>query len=325
MKLTTAALPQLISNLKTEKVRAILFYGPDKGLISHTADSLAKGLLKEIGAVTYKDAQEQGFDILLNNASLFGQSQVIKITEAPNAIDADLKKLLLSGTHHIAIMIADELSPSSGIRKFFETEESLVSIGCYLDDESSVRKLAVEKLSESRKTIEPSAMKYLCSNLSGDRYLILNEIDKLLLFTHDKEQITLDQVIGALSGAVTSSPDILCIAFAKGDGKTYFAESAKLLSENISPIWMIRAMIRYFLNLYIVANLKESGASIEASMQSLKPPIFFKYVQDFKIASAKHNKASIVRILDLLNKAEIEIKLSGSGKEICERLFFDSL
>jgi DNA polymerase-3 subunit delta len=322
MKLTTAATNQLLCSLRDKKLRAVLFYGPDKGLISHIASDMAKGLGKEMRTLTYKNAQELGLDIILNNASLFGQSEIIKITEIPTSIDADFKKLLQSDTHHIALLIADELSPTSGVRKFFETEETLASMGCYPDDENGVRKLVSDKLKAHEKTIDPVALKYLCSNLSGDRYLVLNEIEKLVLFSHDKQQVGLDDVMSSLSGAVTASPDILCISLAKGDGRTYFAESAKLLAENISPVWMIRAMIRYFLNLYIVATLKESGSSLDSAMQALRPPIFFKYVQDFKIASAKHSKADIIRILGLLSQAEIEGKSGGSANDICERLFF---
>ncbi len=322
MKLTTAVIPQLLNNLKSAKTKAVLFYGPDKGLINHSILEIAKGLDLKIRNISYVEASNMGFDILLNNASLFGKNEVIKITEVPTSIDASFKKLLLSSLYHIPVLIADELAPSTSMRKFFETEDSLASIGCYQDDANAIGRLISDRFREEGKTIEPAAMRYLSGNLGGDRYLVLNEIDKLMLFAHDKIQVTLEDAILSMSGASVSSPDVLCAAFAKGDGKIYFSETAKLLAENVSPVWIIRALIRYFLNLYIVANLKEDGASLEVAMQSLKPPIFFKYVQDFKVASAKHNKASILKVLGLLNQAEIESKSSGSGGDICDGLFF---
>lgn len=325
MKLYATALPQLITNIKASKVSAALFYGPDKGLISHCLKTLSKELGLEARSIPYKEAQSQGLDILLNNATLFGGRELIAITDMPTSLDAGFKKLILGGTHHIPLLVADELAPSSGLRKLFELEETLASVSCYPDDENNIRRLITNAVTKEGKTIEPEAMRYLTYHLSGDRYLIINELEKLLLYAHDQQMISLDDVRQCISVGITSSPDVLCTSFANGRARSYFAESAKLLGENVSIVWIIRALIRYYINLYIVANLRGGGSSLEEAMRSLKPPIFFKYVDDFKAASAKHNKAKVLGVIGLLQKAEVESKSPGASAEgICERLFFQS-
>lgn len=325
MKLYATALPQLIANIKTSKVNAALFYGPDKGLISHCLKSISKELGFDARSIGYKEAQNMGLDVLLNNATLFGGKELITITDMPASIDAGFKKLILGGTHHIPLLVADELTPSSSLRKLFESEDTLAAMSCYPDDENNIRRLITAAITKEGKTIETEAMRYLAYHLSGDRYLIMSEVEKLLLFTHDQKMISLDDVRLCISAGTASSPDILCTSFANGKARGYFAESAKLLGENTSVVWIIRALIRYYINLYIVANLKESGSSLEEAMRVLKPPIFFKYVDDFKSASAKHSKAKILGVLGLLQKAEVESKSPGaSAAGICERLFFDT-
>lgn len=325
MKLYATALPQLITNIKTSKVSAALFYGPDKGLISHCLKSLSKELGFDARSISYKEAQSLGLDVLLNNATLFGGKELITITDMPTSIDAGFKKLILGGTHHIPLLVADELTPSSSLRKLFESEDILAAMSCYPDDENNIRRLITAAVAKEGRTIEPEAMRYLTYHLSGDRYLIMSELEKLLLFTHDQKMISLDDVRLCISLGIASSPDILCTSFATGKARSYFAESTKLLGENVSVVWIIRALIRYYINLYIVANFRESGSSLEEAMRALKPPIFFKYVDDFKAASAKSDKRKILEVIGLLQKAEIESKSpSASAEGICERLFFES-
>lgn len=325
MKFTSLALPQLLSNLKQGKIKSVLIYGPDKGLISNACNEISITLIKNIETLSYQNAAMQGFDITLNNINLFSSANLVKITNSPTSIDSNLKNLLLSGTHHIPIFIADELAPTSSLRKFFESEDSCAALACYHDDENTIRKIAGARIIAAGKTISSDALGFLSHHLIGDRYIIENELEKLLAFTYDKKNITLTDVEQSISTSIVASPDALCIAFAKGDAKRYFTESAKLLAENISIIWIIRALIRYYTNLYIVSVSKENGLSLESAISSLKPPIFFKYLADFKLIETKTSKAKIITILSMLNTAEKESKSSTTSAEnICDNLFFEA-
>lgn len=325
MKFTSSSLPQLLSSLRQGKIKGVMIYGPDKGMVSFASNAIAKSLERNMQLLTYQDSVAQGLDITLNNVSLFGDRNIIKITNLPTAIDINLKNILLSGTHHMPILIADELSPSSSLRKFFEGEDSLAALACYNEDESNISKIAASKISASGRLIASDALAYLANNLIGDRYIIENELEKLLLFTHDKAKITFDDVEKVISASIVTSPDMLCISFAKGDAKRYFTESSRLLAENISIVWIIRALIRYYINLYIVSSMKEAGAQLDTAISSLKPPIFFKYLADFKMILAKTNKAQIIRILSMLNAAEVESKSSSySAENICDNIFFNA-
>ncbi len=325
MKFTSLALPQLLSALKQGKIKGLVIYGPDKGMISFSCNAIAKSLEKNIETLTYQELLTGGLDITLNNASLFGDSNIIKITNMPTSIDVNLKNILLAGPRHIPILIADELSPASSLRKFFETEEQFAALACYNEDENNIRKIVASKVVAGGRSISSDAIAYIAHHLIGDRYIIENELEKLLLFTYDKTNITLNDVEKVISASIVASPDMLCISFAKGDAKRYFTESARLLAENISIVWIIRALIRYYINLYIVSSMIEGGTSVETAISSLKPPIFFKYLQDFKAILSKTSKQKIIYILSELNKAEKESKSSSySAENICDNLFFRS-
>ncbi len=313
----------LLSRCKSGQSSAILLYGPDKGLISYTCTEISKLSGKEIKSISYKDAENKGLDIILNNASLFNKGEIIKITDVPQTIDNSFKALLLGKIHNFPILIADELSPSSSLRKFFEAEESLASFGCYAADEKATALLIRQTIAESSKKITSDAVAYLAMHLAGDRFLIMSELGKLLLYTHDKDNIELSDVSEIISRSLMTSPDKLCISFAKGNAGQYFIELEKLLAENISPVWIIRALIRYYINLYIAVSLKDRGESLESAIQSIKPPIFFKYVQDFRQIVSISETKGIINVLKNLEMAEIECKSSGaSADKICHLLFF---
>lgn len=323
MKFTSVNIAPFLSLVKASKIKAIMLYGHDKGVIDYIFSAIVKTIGKTSYSYNYNDLLSSGADIILNNISLFGGSDIIKITEVPSVINTDLKDILLAGPHHIAILIADELSPSSSLRKLFESEESLASIACYSDDVKNVRIISNSKITAAGKAIDSDALSYLSYHLNGDRNIIESELDKLLLYITDAKSITLDDVERSLSRNIISSPDFLCISFAKGDAKRFFLESSNLLSENISIVWIIRAIARYYINLYSVATQKAGGMSLESAVATLRPPIFFKYLQDFKDISNNIPTNKIIKILSLLHEAEHRSKSATLSEEsICENLFF---
>jgi DNA polymerase-3 subunit delta len=323
MKYTSSALKTLLSKVKMGQHRAVLLYGPDKGMISYICSEIIKGSGKTASTISYKDAQNKGLDIVLNNASLFGDSEIIRIHDTPQILDDAFKTLLQHKIHNFPIFIANELSTTSSLRKFFESEDTIAACGCYPDDDNAVSQLIRQTVLESAKKITPDAVTYLTRKLGGDRLLIMNELGKLLLFTYDKNAIDLDDVIKITSSSLTTSPDKLCISFAKCDAKQYLEELGKLLAENVSPVWIIRAIVRYYINLYIVASHIERGISLDIAMQNLKPPVFFKHVADFRRIVTGQKTVDILRILRILESAEIACKSSSTSPEtICELLFF---
>ena len=323
MKLTSAKIDSVLQLLKSGVAKAVLFYGPDKGLITHCADSIVKSLGHTTFTTTYKEFLEKGAETSLKNTTLFGGKEIIKVTETSQTIDGTLKEVLLDRIQHMPIFIADELSTSSSTRKFFESEDSLIAIGCYPEDENTILRLVSQKIITNGKKISQDALKYFAQNTAGDRGFINSELDKLLLYTNNKAHITLEDVENVVSVGINSSPDNLCIAFVSKNAAVYFNELEKLLLENISAVWVIRALVRYYINLYVVVEKKSHGITLDAAVSGLKPPIFFKYIDAFKKNAATTTKEDILMALRILQKAEIDAKQSvRKATDICELIFF---
>ena len=69
----------------------------------------------------------------------------------------------------------------------------------------------------------------------------------------------------------------------------------------------------YYINLFIVCCKVEDGINIDLAIKSLSPPIFFKYVNDFRSNVQKLSLNDVVRVIDILQKAEIKIKTSSNN------------
>ena len=320
MKFYSNQTPDVANHLQKATMNAALIYGPDRGLIDYSLTHITKVLKLPKRTISYADISFDELKSELNNISLFGTKEIIRLTNI-STFDAKLKELVKADNHHVLVITADELTPASALRKTFETEKNLAAIACYHDDATSVEKIVRKYCMDAKKTISADALKYLSHILYGDRYIIINEIEKLLTYAHDKNEITLEDVTAVISGSTTPAPDMLCIYFFKNDQKLYLEELHKLLAENVSAVWIVRALIRYAINIYITLQKMGEGMSVEDAAVSLSPPIFFKYMPDFKRIISKCDLGRILKILESLYQAEVSLK-SGimNDRLLCEGL-----
>ena len=320
MKFYSNQTPDVASGMQKTTIAATLLYGPDRGLIDYSVDHITKVLKLPKRTISYADISFDELKSELNNISLFGTKEIIRLTNI-STFDAKLKDLVKSENHHVLIITADELTPASALRKTFETEKNLAAIACYHDDATSVEKLVRKYCSDANKRISSDALKHLSHSLYGDRYIIINEIEKLLIYAYDKNEITLEDVVAVISDSTTPEPDMLCIYFFKNDKKLYFEELNKLLAENISAVWVVRALIRYSINIYITLKKIEDGMDLDNAAGSITPPIFFKHIPDFKRIISKSNLKGILNIMENLYQAEVKLKSTTiSDRLVCEEL-----
>ncbi len=321
MKFYLSRMAQLLDMIGNGSVKALLLYGPDKGYIDKVCKTLIKkfNLLKT--SIDYQDIKSQPFEILLNTHNFFMQKQLIKVRSVGESIDKSLKLVLGKDLLHLIVFIADELPTSSSIRKFFETENHLASLACYYDDEEKITKIILHKCSNIGKIVTEDAVKYLVAHLKGDHQTIINELDKLIYYTFDKDNINLHDVQKVVSSDFIANSDNLCVYFALKKTEAFLQEFIELKQQNINEVLIIKALIRYYLNLYIALNKLLIGANINEIIKSLSPPIFYKYEQSFKEVVSKVTLDDCVKTLKYLQQAEIDYKLNPAGFDLYQQIY----
>ena len=320
MKFYFSQINRLFELIASGKVKALLLYGPDKGYIDKICRHLVKKLNMLQTSIEYSDLNISSLEILLNSPNLFNQKELIRIRGVGNSIDKNLKVILNDNYINFPVFIGEDISSSSSFRKFFETEESLASLACYHDDEAKIEKIVLEKLAKCNKIIDKEALIYLKNHLKGDHELVSNEINKLIYFVHDKQEVTLNDIREVLSSEITANGSDLAMYFSQKDYVSFLKELDILKKQNINEVLMIRALIRHYLNLYIVLSKVKSGERVDSAIKSLSPPIFYQYINDFTKIANSLSLAECLKTLRILQQAEVDYKLNPAGFDLLQKL-----
>lgn len=314
-----------------DSVRAILFFGPDSGLIrergkalvSHFADADDPFAVTEVsGDVLKKDGA------LLSDASnamsLMGSASVVRVRDLTDTAAPIVESWLDSGAGALpAIFEASELTPRSKIRVLFETRDDAAAIGCYPDEGRDLGAVVREHFSSQGIKLAPDALPALLARLGTDRLAIRQELDKLILYAGGPDSgatVTEDDVEAAIGDIKTSSLDDIAFAVGAGDQKRLSISMDRAFSEGTAAIAVIRGVQRHLDRLHQAKANVENGSSIGEAVKRLRPPVFFKMIDSFISQANVWSTPDLARALTLLLQTERDCK-SGLDidRSLCER------
>jgi len=308
-------------------IRAVLLYGPDAGLIRERADTLARGVcpdLKDPFRVADLNAAALAADParLADEAaqmSLIGGRRVIRVRDG-----ADRLAGLFAGFFGDApgdgfiVVEATDLAASSALRRVFDNAPHATAIGCYPDTPRDRAALIRDSLRAHRITASGEAMQYLVEHLGSDRLLTRAELEKLALYAGDGGRVELDDVPLSIGDTAALAMDDAVMAAAEGDTAKVDRVLDRIFQEGLSPVSVVRAMLRHLHRLHVLAVRVAAGASAAEVVRTARPPIFFRQEDGFKRQLMLWNEAGLRGQLDRIAQAELHMKLTGLPAEtIC--------
>ncbi|GAB4164951.1 MAG: DNA polymerase III subunit delta [Rickettsiaceae bacterium] len=325
MKFFASDLPKLIKLIEKKEIISLVLHGPNQGFISTAINQIVKKLNYSVINYSAKDLSANKLSLISNSQNFFNQKELVKIGCINSSINKEVKEFLTKGNFsNLICFVADDSLPPSGIRKFFEEQPHLAVLACYYDNEQTIAKLILQQCQKRLKNIDEDALFHLKSHLKGDHQVIRSELEKLFYYTHDKQVIEKADVIASLGSDLLASGDDMCVFFAKKEHLKFLKEVEKLKQQNINEVLMIRALIRYFLNIYFVSLRIEDGENIDRAIKSITPPIFYKYVDDFKQVVRKYNCQDAIKKIQALQKAEVSFKTNPNSFDLFSTLLEDS-
>lgn len=329
MKVQPANADNFSENLDKD-IQAILLYGPDAGLISQRLDKITKALIDDMNdpfrviELKFKDIKES--PAILNDEiyamSLTGGNRLIKIRDFVATIPKEISQILSAPFKETTVVLtAGELPPASSLRKLFEKENRLAAIACYKDDAQSTFRVIENMLRKNHFLFDNDAIRLLAEKFSGDRMVIISEVEKLITYMGDNKNITTEDVVNCISDSAEMSLDELCTAVASRNSKKIELYLNKAFSEGVAPVTIIRAMSRYFARLQQAKhNIQIEGMNEQQALSSLSPPIFFKQAPTFKQHLRSWSLPQISKVSGGLIELEIACKTTGNPAEIlCAR------
>ena len=308
----------LLRDIEANKIRSLLLYGPDKsaiaGLINEISDMSGLG----IDNIDYKEVNDINFLQIARRSTLFSERSIIVIKNASSSISPGISTFLETQYENLMIFVADELPPSSKIRKLFElSKKHLAILPCYINDKAENLSIARQEFAKYNKQISQANLKLFCDLVPSSIHDIKSEVQKLVNFT-DSDFIEEEAITELAYSENESNSDLMCYSFIIGEGKIFYSELHRILASNIKAMWVIRAIVRYTIK---AIKVKRSDKTTEDSIRSLKPPIFFKSLQNFRDLVSRTDLKYLYIILQKLLEAEIALKKGCREREVIDKLF----
>ncbi len=305
------------------KPRIALVFGSDPGLVSTSADALAKAWAPGIDPINIvklndddlrRDPQLLADELVAR--SLLGGDRLVRVRAEKDAsyklileILADVDRNALT-PEAAWIIESGELNKTNKLRVGFEGAANAIALQLYADDEASVADLVSKRLAAAGVAIEPDALAAFVADLPGDRRLALSEIEKIELYAVGLgRSLAMEDIMQLASAEQPRGADDAADAAIAGNASAAALSVNRFLDAGGNPISALRTL---HFRLLRVSDAVASGAGTGAR---LRPPIFDKEWPAFSRALRDWPAPVIHRAFTRLYEAEKTCKQAGAPAE----------
>ena len=299
-----------LSKIKINTGNLILFYGKNDGEKNQYLKNLKKQN-KEIYNYEEKEILEnpENFFNKVLTKSLFENEKVIIIKRTSEKVLKIVENLTLNQLEDtIIILNADILDKKSKLRSFFEKSKEFICVPFYPDNEQTLAKIASNFLREKKISISQSNINLIIGRSNGDRAMLFNELEKVELYCKSGKKIS-TEYLSKLTNLIEnhSISELVDNCLAKEPKKI-----SNILNENNFSNEDCILIIRTFLNktkkILILSNDFSKNKSIEKTISSARPPIFWKDKEITKKHIMLWKPKNLKTLIYKLNDIELQIK-----------------
>ncbi|WP_199554297.1 DNA polymerase III subunit delta [Sandaracinobacteroides hominis] len=305
--------------------RLLLFHGKGEGESAELAREALKALADPADpmAVTQFSNEELRSDPgkLADEAasvSMFGGRRVIRVEGATDFATPAVKLLLESAAAgNPVVIVAGDLSRTSSLRALADQSPLALAVLSYEPDARSMGAMLADRAREQGLRIEPAAAQRLIALSDNDPRILSAELEKFAIYlgaTPAKPK-TLDRTHLALLGADSAEEDMNALVFAVVTGDRRAAERQLRLLNGTSSIPALRALSRKLMQLADARSAVDGGASPQAAVKGLRPPVFWKEADAFAAALSDWPMRRIRAAQAAMLEGERAIKTAGGPGE----------
>ena len=288
-----------------------LIYGKNEGL---KTDCINQILAKNDGKVfnyeekQIKDEIETFYENILSG-SLFESNKIIIINRASDKIFEIIQDFINRNTTNITIIInAGHLETRSKLRSLFEKNKDLVCIPTYPDNNETLSKLTTIFLKKENISISQQNINIIVDKCNGDRHNLNNELNKIKNYTLNKKKISSQEILRLINLSENFEISELidnCLAQNKN-------RIINILNENNYNTEDCIIILRTFLSktkrILRLAIELEGNKDMNKTINSAKPPIFWKDKEIVKVQLNKWKTEKVKELIKNINDVELEIK-----------------
>lgn len=312
-------------------IRLFLLHGPDEAGSRALAARLGKALGDDAERTDLTSAALKGDPARLSDEAaaigLFGGRRWIRLDPADDAALEAIGALLAApAAGNPVVAIAGALRADAKLLKLAIADDAAMAFASYPPEGRDADALATAMARERGLTLRPDIARRLAGATGGDRALLAQELDKFALYLDaapERPRPLEHDALDAL-GATDEDGDLsrLTVAVFSGQPQIADEELARLASEGIEGVPVVRALGRRALQLAQLRAQMASGDSVERVMDTAGKAIFWKERDAVMAQLARWTPDALATVAARLGEAERRIKASGyvGGVAVSEEL-----
>ena len=301
-----------LQKLRATKSSIFLFYGDNEGFKNQIINDYFINNFK--GKIDRFEENEiinnfENFISSLMNKSFFEDKRLLIISRTSEKIINIVKELFNKKLKDITLIINSEgLEKRSKLRIFFEKEKEIICIPFYSDDAKTLNLIANNFFKQHNIPISQEGTNLIVNRCSGDRQNLNNELEKISCFIKGEKKISLEEIIKLTNLAENYSVSELadnCLS-------RHFNKTIKILNENNFSsddcILIIKTLLLKSKRMLQLKKDFEKNNSIDQTISSYKPPIFWKDKEIVKNQILNWTSADTEKLIFKINDIELLIK-----------------
>ena len=303
--------PYELDKIKND-LKFFLFYGKNEGLKRHYINQLFKNN-KSKNVIKYEEKEileneEIFFENILSN-SLFESEKFIIINRSTDKISGIIIDLIERNINGVVIVIdAGLLEKKSKLRKLFEKEKDLACIATYPDTNEILSNLALTFFKKIDVSISRQNVNLIVDKCGGDRLNLENELEKIKFYLIEKKSISTEEILKLINLSENHTfYELIDNCLAKNKNKTINILNENSFS-NEDCIIILRTFLFKAKKILGLSIEYEKNKDINKTINSAKPPIFWKEKDIIKTQLNKWNPEKIKELIYLINDIELQIK-----------------
>ena len=288
-----------------------LLYGKNEGLKDECINEILKkkkGNVFNYDENQIKDQVESFYENLLSG-SLFDSAKIILINRASDKIYSLIQDLIERNINNTKIIInAGALDSRSKLRSLFEKNKDLVCIPTYPDNNNTLIKLTSTFLRKENISISQQNMNLIVEKCNGDRNNLKNELYKIKNFAKEKKKVSSQEIIKLVNLSENFGlSEVIDNCLAKNQNRII-----NILNENNynteDYIIILRTFLAKAKKILKLAIQLEQNKDINKTINSAKPPIFWKDKDIVKVQLSKWRPKKIKELIESINNIELQVK-----------------
>ena len=306
---------ELKNNIKNN-INYYLLYGSNTGLIEETINKFLKPVFsKNIFVFEEADIIKDlnRFSEIVYNKSFFEEDKFIIINRATDKILNILEEITNDDLSDIKIVIkSNVLEKKSRLRNFFEKNKKTIAVAFYEDNNQSLNNLISNFFREKKIAISNQSINYIIEKTKNNRIVLNNELKKIYLLHYNRKKIELDNIVKVLKSAENYSvSELVDQCLIKNKLKVNLIMNDNYFSSDENII-ILKSFLSKLKRLKKIHEIENSTNNFELSINSFRPPIFWKDKEIIKKQLKMWSLDQIIELIKKINNIEIVIKKNTS-------------